>query len=62
RMGEKLASNILAAIENSKSPTLARLIYGLGIRHAGEHVAQVLADHFGSLERIQDASEEELSV
>ena len=62
RMGEKLASNILAAIENSKNPTLARLIYGLGIRHAGEHVAQVLADHFGSLERIRDASEEEVSV
>jgi len=61
RMGEKLASNILGAIEKSRDTTLARLIYGLGIRHVGEHVAQVLADHFGSIERIQDASDEELS-
>lgn len=61
RMGEKSASNILAAIEKSKDTTLARLLYGLGIRHVGEHVAQVLADHFGSLDRIQSASEEELS-
>ena len=62
RMGEKLASNILAAIERSRQTTLARLIYGLGIRHVGEHVAQVLADHFGSLEKLQDASEEELGA
>lgn len=60
RMGEKLASNILAAIEKSKDTTLVRLIYGLGIRHVGEHVAQVLADHFGSLEKLQEASGEEL--
>ena len=60
RMGEKSASNILGAIEESKSPTLARLIYGLGIRHVGEHVSQVLADHFGSMEALANASEEEL--
>ena len=62
RMGEKLASNILAAIEKSKNPTLARWIYGLGIRHVGEHVAQVLADHFGSLEALESAPEEDLSA
>ncbi|MHB1001793.1 MAG: NAD-dependent DNA ligase LigA [Armatimonadota bacterium] len=62
RMGEKLASNILAAIERSKSAPLPKLIYGLGIRHAGEHVAQVLANHFGSIESIENASEEELSA
>ena len=61
RMGEKLASNILSAIEGSKHPALSRLIYGLGIRHVGEHVAQVLADHFGSLDAIEKASEEELA-
>lgn len=61
RMGEKLASNTLSAIEGSKHPALSRLIYGLGIRHVGEHVAQVLADHFGSLEAIEKASEEELA-
>lgn len=60
RMGDKLASNILAAIEKSKDTTLARLIYGLGIRHVGEHVAQVLADHFRSLDKLQAASEDEL--
>lgn len=60
RMGKKLASNILEAIEKSKNTTLPRLIYGLGIRHVGEHVAQVLADHFGSLEALENASYEEL--
>jgi DNA ligase (NAD+) len=61
RMGDKLASNILSAIEKSKDTTLPRLIYGLGIRHVGEHVAQVLADNFKSLEALQNASEEDLS-
>ena len=61
RMGTKLASNILTAIEKSKETTLPRLIYGLGIRHVGQHVAQVLADYFGSLKRIENASSEELS-
>ena len=61
RMGEKSAQNILDAIEGSKYPTLARLIYALGIRHVGDHVAEVLARRFGSLERLAGASEEELS-
>jgi DNA ligase (NAD+) len=61
RMGEKSAQNVLDEIERSKTPPLARLIFGLGIRHVGEHVAEVLADHFGSLERLSQASLEELS-
>jgi len=61
RMGQKLASKILDAIQRSKRTTLPRLLYGLGIRHVGEHVAQVLADHFGSLDAIINATEEELS-
>lgn len=61
RMGEKLASNILAAIDRRRETTLPRFIYGLGIRHVGEHIAQVLAERFGSLERIRNATEEELS-
>jgi DNA ligase (NAD+) len=61
-MGEKLASNILAAIEKSKDTTLARLIFGLGIRQVGEHVAQVLADNFSSIEDLRSASEEELGA
>ena len=62
RMGERLATKILASIERSKDTTLPKLIFGLGIRHVGEHVSQVLADHFGSIEAIERASEEELSA
>jgi len=61
RMADKSASNLLAAIEASKRRPLSRLIYGLGIRHVGDHVADVLAEHFGSLERLCAATEEELS-
>ncbi|MCS6863200.1 MAG: helix-hairpin-helix domain-containing protein, partial [Abditibacteriales bacterium] len=61
RMGAKSAQNVLDEIERSKNPPLARLIFGLGIRHVGEHVAEVLAEHFGSLERLSQARLEELS-
>jgi DNA ligase (NAD+) len=61
RMGEKLAAKILASIDKSRNTTLSRFIFGLGIRHVGEHVAQVLADHFGSIERLEAASKDELS-
>jgi DNA ligase (NAD+) len=60
RMGKKSAQNLLREIEQSKHTTLARLLHGLGIPHVGEHMAQVLAEHFGSLEKIENASEEEL--
>ena len=60
RMGEKLAGNILASIEKSKDTTLARLIYALGIRHVGEHISHVLAEHFGSMDKLRTASLEEL--
>jgi len=49
RMGEKLASNLLTAIEDSKQCSLARVIFALGIRHVGETTAKDLAKHFGSL-------------
>lgn len=62
RMGEKLADNILASIEASKERPLSRFIFALGIRHVGEHTAEVLADHFGSLEALMAASEEELAA
>jgi DNA ligase (NAD+) len=61
RMGDKLAQNILDAIESAKRPSLARLVYALGIRHVGEHVAEVLAAGFGSIERLAQATEEELA-
>jgi DNA ligase (NAD+) len=60
RMGKKSAAKLLAEIDKSKSNDVWRLIYGLGIRHVGERGAQVLADHFGSVENIERASVEEL--
>lgn len=62
RMAEKSAQNVMDAIELSKETTLQRLIYALGIRHVGEQTAQVLAQHFGSLERIAEADAEKLSA
>jgi DNA ligase (NAD+) len=60
RMAEKSASNVLAQIEASKARDLWHLIYGLGIRHVGERTAGILAGHFGSLERLGQATVEEL--
>ncbi|MEQ8188629.1 MAG: NAD-dependent DNA ligase LigA [Candidatus Eremiobacterota bacterium] len=59
-MGEKSARNLLNAIEASKSRPLKRLIYAIGIRHAGEHVAKILSDHYSSLEELSKATVEEL--
>ena len=60
RMGEKLADNLLNAIEKSKQRKLSRFIYALGIRHVGEHTAKLLATAFGSMENLEKATEEEL--
>jgi DNA ligase (NAD+) len=60
RMGEKSAENVLAEIAASKKLPLERVIYGLGIRFVGERTAQFLAEHFGSLDAIMNASAEEL--
>lgn len=60
RMAEKSAQNVLAALESSKKTTLARFVFGLGIRHVGESTAKDLAKHFGVLDAIMDASVEEL--
>ena len=60
--GKKSVSNLLNAIENSKNPTLPRFLYALGIRHVGEHMAHILAENFGSLEKIKSASLEELTA
>jgi DNA ligase (NAD+) len=61
RMGAKSADNLLAQIEASKQAGLARLLHGLDIRHVGERTAQLLAQHFGSMDRLAAASFEELS-
>ena len=60
RMAEKSAANLLEGIDKSRDIPLNRLIYALGIRHVGEHVARVLANHFGTLDKLSTASEEEL--
>ena len=60
RMGDKSAQNILDEIENSKKLPLERVIYGLGIRMVGERTAQFLAEHFGSMEALEQAGLEEL--
>jgi len=60
RMGEKSAQNLVAAIEGSKSRPLSRLLNGLGIRHVGAHVAEVLASNFGTMDALQEASLETL--
>jgi DNA ligase (NAD+) len=60
RMGDKSAQNVLDEIEASKKLPLERVIYGLGIRMVGERTAQFLAEHFGSMDALMDASEEEL--
>jgi DNA ligase (NAD+) len=62
RMGDKLADNILTAIAGSKHPPLPRLIFALGIRLIGEHSSEILARHFGSLDKLQAATIEELNA
>ncbi|HEY3930604.1 MAG TPA: NAD-dependent DNA ligase LigA [Candidatus Koribacter sp.] len=60
RMGKKSADNILSEIQGTKKLPLERVIYGLGIRMVGERTAQFLAEHFGSLDAVMKAPEEEL--
>ncbi|MCD6359070.1 MAG: NAD-dependent DNA ligase LigA [Dehalococcoidia bacterium] len=62
RMADKSASKIIQAIEDSKDRPLACLIFALGIFHVGEEVAKVLADHFGSIDKVSSASREELTA
>ena len=56
RMGEKSAANLVAAIDRSKSTTLPRFLFALGIRDVGEATALALAQHFGQLDRLMSAS------
>ena len=61
RMADKSAQNVLDSIASAKTPTLARLIYALGIHNVGERTGELLADRFGTLENLRAASQEELS-
>ena len=60
RIAEKSVTNILNAIEKSKQTPLPRVIFALGIRHIGEEMAELLAKHFSSIDRLANASREEL--
>jgi len=57
RMGEKSAANLVEALEKSKATTLERFLYSLGIREVGESTARTLANHFGSLDKVEQADE-----
>jgi len=61
RMGDKLAENILKAIDGSRNPGLTNLIYALGIRNVGYHLAGVLAKHFKSIDTLAKQSTEDLA-
>lgn len=62
RMGERLAANVIAAIARSRERPLARVVYALGIRHVGEHTAEVLAERFGDALALADAAVEEMAA
>lgn len=62
RMGEKSAENLLRAIEKSKGRGLAPLLFALGIRFVGTRAAEILAERFGSMEALSQASAEELTA
>jgi DNA ligase (NAD+) len=62
RLAEKSASNLVAAIRASQGRGLARLLFALGIRYVGERAARVLAEHFGTMERLGKASAEEVAA
>ncbi len=62
RKGDKSADNLLAAIEKSKSAKMARVLFGLGIRMVGSGAAKSLANHFGNMETLMNASAEELAA
>lgn len=62
RMGDKLAENLLNAIDKSRNPALANLIYALGIRNVGQHLASVLARHYKSIDNLAGQSVESLTA
>jgi len=61
RMAARSAENVIASIDRSRRTTLPRLVYGLGIRHVGVHVAELLARHFGEVDRLASAPAEEIA-
>jgi DNA ligase (NAD+) len=62
KFGAKSASNLLTSIDNSRHNSVERLLFGLGIRHVGAKVARLIAEHFGSLDAVMNATAEEISA
>lgn len=62
RFAEKSAENLIRAVEDSKDVPLARFLFALGIRHVGEETAELIAEHFGTIHHIREATEEEFNA
>lgn len=62
KFGDKSATNLLTSIDNSRHNSVERLLFGLGIRHVGAKVARLIAEHFGSLDAVMNATAEEISA
>ncbi len=62
RMGKKSSENLISAIERSKENDLSRLLYALGIRQVGQSAAKAIAQHFGSMDRVESATADELTA
>ena len=62
KFGDKSATNLLTSIDNSRHNSVERLLFGLGIRHVGAKAARLLAEHFGSLDKLMSASADEISA
>ena len=60
RMGEKSATNLVNAIEQSKENSLERLLFGLGIRHVGEKAAKILSEQFETMDALMEAKEDDI--
>ncbi|HZQ98587.1 MAG TPA: NAD-dependent DNA ligase LigA [Chloroflexota bacterium] len=60
--GPTAANNLIRAIDRAREPELSRLLFALGIRHVGGETAAALAEHFGSLDRLMEAPEEEIKA
>ncbi|WP_286136896.1 NAD-dependent DNA ligase LigA [Philodulcilactobacillus myokoensis] len=61
KFGEKSTSNLLTAIKNSKSNSLERLLYGLGIRHVGSKAARLISEHFKTMDKIMNADSQSIA-
>jgi DNA ligase (NAD+) len=62
RMGKKSAANVIASIQNSKERGGARVLFALGVRHVGDETARLLIGHFGGIDALLDAGEEEIAA